>query len=490
MNGEDPQFNARRRGVPPPPPGHRGGPGQRPDRPVPPPMPPGRGQPPRPQGQGQPGPRPPQRQGPNQQVPQQPGARQQGPRRVEPTRVLRGDENHAQPLAYSRAPQEPAQRRPPQQRPPQQRPPRQQHAPTQKPEPFDDSAHAPAPARRPRRSGEVPPPPSRSGPGQQGGQPRPPRRRRKLHLFRWSLVILLALILAVVGAVVHLDGKLVRIDALTDYTDRVGDTPGTNWLLVGSDGRGGLSSEQEQELATGGEVGPERTDTIMLVHIPESGNTTLISLPRDSYVSIPGNGRDKLNAAFAIGGPQLLVQTVETATGLHIDHYAQVGFAGFAGIVDALGGIDVCVPQAIDDPLAGINLQPGCQKLDGPTALGFVRTRATALADIDRMNNQRLFMAALLKKATSGSTLANPFTLWPLAGDTVGSLKVDEGDHLWHLGKLGWSLRGDTVATTVPIGGFEDTASGNVVVWDKTKASRFFEALAADRPVPEDLLTN
>jgi anionic cell wall polymer biosynthesis LytR-Cps2A-Psr (LCP) family protein len=98
-------------------------------------------------------------------------------------------------------------------------------------------------------------------------------------------------------------------------------------------------------------------------------------------------------------------------------------------------------------------------------------------------------MAALLKKATSGATLANPFKLWPLASDTAKSLKVDNGDHIWDLGGLGWALRGETVATTVPIGGFDDTDSGNVLLWDKEKAGRFFDALAADRAVPEDLLT-
>ncbi|MET7769209.1 LCP family protein [Nocardia sp. NPDC005366] len=453
MNGDDPQFNARRRGVPPPPPGPHGDPRQRARQPQPPHQ---------------------QRGGPI-------------PPRVEPTRVLRRDPVE-QPLAYSQPPAEPIIRRTPP------RPSRQTHAPTQRPEPFDDPAarQRQAPPQRPKPSRNDQPP--RSGPpgpppSGHGRVPQPPRRRRKRHPFRWSLVFLLVLILAAIGAVFHLDGKLVRIDALAGYADRVGDTPGTNWLLVGSDGRGGLSTEQEQELATGGEVGPERTDTIMLVHIPKSGDTTLISLPRDSYVGIPGHGKDKLNAAFAFGGPQLLVQTIEIATGLRIDHYAQIGFAGFAGIVDALGGIDICVPTAIDDPLAGIDIQPGCQKLDGPQALGFVRSRATALADIDRMNNQRLFMAALLKKATSGATLANPFKLWPLATDTVDSLKVDEGDHLWDLGRLGWAMRGDTVATTVPIGGFEDTDSGNVLVWDKTKASQFFDALASDQPVPDALLT-
>ncbi|WP_431957515.1 LCP family protein [Nocardia lijiangensis] len=389
-----------------------------------------------------------------------------------------GADPHAQQLAYSQVPQESHEA------PPRMRKAEPEYAPTQQPEPFHDPVprtHAPSP--RGRRG--TPPPPA--APPRAASAPRP---RRKRHPFRWFLVFLLVLVVASVAAVINLDGKLTRIDALAGYADRVGDTPGTNWLLVGSDGRNGLSPEQEQELATGGDVGPERTDTIMLVHIPKSGPATLVSLPRDSYVGIPGHGKDKLNAAFAIGGPQLLVQTVETATGLRIDHYAQIGFAGFASVVDTLGGIDVCVPKPIDDPLAGINLEAGCQTLNGPESLGFVRSRATALADIDRMNNQRLFMAALLEKATSGATLANPFTLWPLAGDTARSLKVDEDDHIWDLGRLGWAMRGDTVATTVPVGGFDDVSgSGNVLLWDKTKASAFFDALANDRSIPEELLT-
>lgn len=437
MNGDDPQYRAPMRRVPPP----------------------GRAPMPRPG---------PHRAGPPPGDPRAPY--------VEPTQVMRRGGPHAPPLAYSQVPPEQAATRIP---PPmdKRRPPT--HAPTQQPVPYREDPP-------PRQFRGAPPPPPPSAP------PRPeraPRPRRKRHYFRWFLVFLLVLVLAVIGAVVQLDRSLTRIPALANYAERIADTPGTNWLLVGSDGRAGLTAEQEQQLATGGEVGPERTDTIMLVHLPKSGKATLVSLPRDSYVSIPGNGKDKLNAAFAIGGAPLLVQTVEIATGLRIDHYAQIGFSGFAGVVDALGGIDVCLPAAIDDPLAGINLPAGCQKLTGPEALGFVRSRATALADLDRMNNQRIFMAALLKKATSAATLANPFTLWPLASDTVKSLKVDNGDHIWNLAQLGWALRGDTVATTVPIGGFDDTASGNVLLWDKNKASGFFDALAKDQPIPGDLLT-
>ncbi|NKX87187.1 LCP family protein [Nocardia coubleae] len=378
-----------------------------------------------------------------------------------------------QPLAYSQAPQ-PAQAPPaPRETKPRRREP-VQHAPTQRPVPHHDAV----------------PPRRRTPPPVVGGRaPRPPRPRRRRHPFRWFTVLIVALIVGMIAGVIYLDNSLTRIPALASYSDRVGDTPGTNWLLVGSDGRGDLSEDQEAELATGGDTGPERTDTIMLVHIPSSGPTTMVSLPRDSYVSIPGHGKDKLNASFALGGAPLLVQTVEVATGVRIDHYAQIGFGGFASVVDALGGIEMCLDQPIVDPLAGLDLPAGCQELSGPQALGFVRTRATPNADVDRMNHQRMFMSALLKKATSMGTLANPFALWPMATGVAGSLKVDDGDHIWNLAALGWAMRGDTVTTSVPIGGFTDTDVGNVLLWDKAKAPGFFDALAKDQQIPEDLIT-
>ncbi|MCM6776895.1 LCP family protein [Nocardia sp. CDC159] len=377
--------------------------------------------------------------------------------RIEPTQVIRRGGRPDQPLAWSQTP--PARNAPPRPRPETARNAPPTHAPTQRPVPYRET---------------------------------PPRPRRKRRWGRWLLLLLVLVVATPIAATIYLDRSLDRIPVLADYSGRVGKTAGTNWLLAGSDSRVGLTKDQERELSTGdqADAGGERSDTIMLVHIPKSGPATIVSLPRDSYVPIPGNGRDKLNAAFAIGGPRLLVQTVETATGLRIDHFAKIGFGGFANMVDALGGIDICLPEPIDDPLAGINLPAGCQHLTGPQALGFVRTRATARADLDRMNNQRLFLSALLKKATSAGTLANPFKAWPLAQGLTASLQVADGDHIWDLARLGWAMRGDAVTTTVPIGGFDSVSgSGSVLLWDKPKAARFFEALAADQPVPEDLLT-
>ncbi len=357
------------------------------------------------------------------------------------------------------------------------------YAPTQTPRPYTEQPRREEPPRRrpapaPERALRRPEPAA------------PPRVRKKRHWGRRFGLTFLALLLVVGGLVYYVDSSLTRVDALSSYDGRIADTPGTNWLLVGSDSRAGLTPEEEASLATGGETGPSRTDTIILIHIPSGGGaTTMVSLPRDSYVSVPGNGQNKLNASFALGGPPLLVQTVEGATGLRIDHYAEIGFGGFAGIVDALGGVDVCLQNAISDPLAGIDLPAGCQELAGSQALGFVRSRATALADLDRMNNQRQFMSALLAKATSPSTFLNPLRLWPLVKDTASSLSVDEGDHIWNLASLAWAMRGDLVTTTVPVGGFEDTDVGNVLLWDSDRASQFFGALEEDRQIPEELRT-
>ncbi|WP_425464676.1 LCP family protein [Nocardia yunnanensis] len=358
------------------------------------------------------------------------------------------------------------------------------YAPTQRPEPFHDEP--------PRTPPPPLPPGKRRGGGASGRPPRGARPRKKRHWFRWILSLLLVLLLLPIAAAIYVDTHLTRIDALANYAGRVGDTPGTNWLLVGSDSRAGLSKDQEQQLSTGdsSDVEGERTDTIILVHIPKSGRPTLVSLPRDSYVSIPGVGKDKLNAAFASGGANLLVKTVEGATGLHIDHYAQIGFGGFANIVDAVGGISMCLDSPMNDPLAGINLPAGCQTLNGPQALGFVRSRATPRADLDRMLHQRMFLSALLKKAASPATLANPFRSWPLIRDLTAALKVDNGAHIWNLATLGRALNNDPIATTVPVGGFEDVSgSGNVLLWDKTRAGAFFDTLAKDQQLPQDLIT-
>ncbi|HET9892729.1 MAG TPA: LCP family protein, partial [Mycobacterium sp.] len=188
--------------------------------------------------------------------------------------------------------------------------------------------------------------------------------------------------------------------------------------------------------------------------------------------------------AFAMGGAQLLVQTVEQATGLRLDHYAEVGFGGFAALVDALGGVTVCAKTSFDDPLAGIDLPAGCHTLNGRNALGYVRSRDTPRADLDRMVNQRQFVAALLQRAASPAVWLNPWRWYAVPRAAADALTVDRGDHVWDLVRLGWALHGSTITMTVPIGQFTSGDAGSVVVWNHDEAARLFQSLAADTPVP------
>jgi LCP family protein required for cell wall assembly len=228
-------------------------------------------------------------------------------------------------------------------------------------------------------------PPTRTGSGGFGGSggvgpptPRGPRGsggskgwRRWLRPQR-VLVILAALVALIVAATAgfyfDLNSKLTRINVLvpTSFT-----SAGTNWLIAGSDSRGGLTAAQEDQLALGHDVSGGRSDTIMLLHIPSNGTRpTLVSIPRDSYVPIPGHSYNKINAAYSIGGPKLLIETVQDVTGLHIDHYMGIGFGGLVGVVNDVGGVRICLPGPMKDPLAGLNLKAGCQSTARPSSPG------------------------------------------------------------------------------------------------------------------------
>lgn len=328
-----------------------------------------------------------------------------------------------------------------------------------------------APQRRPQQRRR---PAGNQSPWGNLGNFRLPRLRPRgcLSGLAWTLVVVL--VLAVAGTF-WLDSRLNRVAA--DPPQHIAATSGTNWLLVGSDSRTGLSEADAQRLGTGGDIGSMRTDTIMLLHIPLTGKATLVSLPRDSYVNIPGYGMDKINAAFTFGGPQLLTQTVEEATGLRIKHYAEIGMGGLANVVDAVSGIEVCPKEPIQDPLAHLDIQAGCQKVDGPTALGYVRTRATAMGDLDRVQRQREFFAALVKKVSSAGTLANPFRLLPTITTVTGSFTVGEKDHVWNLARVALAMRSGVTTETVPVGGFGNYDVGSVVLWDEEGSQQLFNSL-------------
>ncbi|MGV0395351.1 LCP family protein [Corynebacterium uberis] len=385
-----------------------------------------------------------QRGGPQQYIPPRPSAQPAHTAYLDP-RSAAGNP----PGGYGAPPQ------PPQQ--PQQ-PYRPQAAPSAQPaQPWQDAPPAQPPrAPRTRRAS--------------GSRRRP--RRGCLGCFGWPLAILL--VVAIVGTL-WADSALTRTTAKPDQ--QIHATSGTNWLLVGSDSRQGLSEKDVQRLGTGGDIGVGRTDTIMLLHIPTTGKATLVSLPRDSYVEIPGYGMNKINAAFTYGGAPLLTSTVEGATGVHIDHYAEIGMGGLAKVVDAIGGVRVCPTEDIADPLAQLDITAGCQKVDGPTALGYVRTRATAMGDLDRVERQREFFASLLDAITSPSTLINPWHMFQLVRTTAASFTVGNSDHVWHLARVALAMRSGVETQTVPIGGFADYDVGNVALWDDAAAEALWASL-------------
>ncbi|WAL63012.1 LCP family protein [Amycolatopsis cynarae] len=356
-----------------------------------------------------------------------------------------------------------------------------------------------APPRRQPPPRQAPPRPAGPPPQAPGDGPpaaRAPRRgKRRFGPGKILLSLLLVFVLFLAGVWIYLETSINRVDAIKDYSGRPAAASGTNWLIVGSDSRDGLSQEQEARLATGDTEAAgagTRTDTIMVAHLPDnSTKPTLVSLPRDSQVTIPGHGKNKINAAFSLGGPTLLVQTVELATGLHIDHYAEIGFGGFANIVDAIGGVDMCIDKEMHDDYTNISIPAGCQKLDGPHALGFVRMRhsaATPRSDLDRVENQRKFIGALVSQIATPGTLLNPFDFFPLLSAAPGALTMDSGDHLNNLVGLAFALRGisdgGVVTTTVPV------TSGSAENWDKTKTKQLFDALRGDTAVPDSAIMN
>jgi LCP family protein required for cell wall assembly len=312
---------------------------------------------------------------------------------------------------------------------------------------------------------------------------RPGRRGRRIALILGTAVVVL--IAGVAGTYFWLNGKLNRSVALpaTSLT-----SAGTNWLITGSDSRAGLSRAEIDALHVGFDEGTLNSDSIMLLHMG-TGRPVLISIPRDSYVNIPGHGNNKINAALAYGGANLLIQTVENVTGLKIDHYMGIGFGGLVAVVNKIGGVEICLKTAISDSYSGVNLSAGCHDLNGDQALAFVRDRHSfATEDLQRIQDQRAFMSALLKKATSPGVYLNPFTALPFGSTAASSMSVDTGTSLLDLVHAASALR-DPETGTVPIANSNYyTNAGDSVLWNRTQATELFNALKNDSAIPKGLL--
>jgi LCP family protein required for cell wall assembly len=302
------------------------------------------------------------------------------------------------------------------------------------------------------------------------------------------LLLVLAWLAFMVFTPLHAWDSVTKVDT-TPPGDRPAHTKGYNYLLVGSDSREGLTAAQRKELHTGKDAG-QRTDSIILVHVPQSGGKpSLVSLPRDSYVPIPGKGSNKINAAFSFGGPNLLVETVEQVTDLHIDGYVEIGFAGFASVVDSVGGVNICVPFRMNDKKAGINLQKGCQLLDGRNALGYVRARySDPRGDIGRAERQRQFLSAIMKKALTPSTVLVPTRYWSFSHASAKGLIVGEDTSMRDASRVLLAMRavsqGKGLSLVVPIQNLNyQTNAGSSVKWDTARAKSLFTDLREDKPL-------
>jgi len=308
----------------------------------------------------------------------------------------------------------------------------------------------------------------------------------------------------------QISGQISRISVFGDLENRPEKVNSAlNYLVVGSDNREGLTKEQIRELRVGGVdvAAGGRSDTMLLVHISKARDAAfIVSLPRDTLVTIPAHlstdGKSqipdrpgKLNAAFAFGGAPLLIETIELMTELKIDHYVEVSFAGFVGVVDALGGIKVCSKVDIDDPKSHLVMKAGYHLLDGVESLKFVRTRDfDGRGDIGRMERQQQFVSAIIRKATSSGTLLNPIKLANFYQATISTVKMDEGvtkNDLLTLGKQLSNLSSGNVRTlTVPLAtanGRHPTV-GSVVIWDEVLAPELWNRIKTDAPLVDTVL--
>ncbi|NRQ36922.1 LCP family protein [Nonomuraea sp. NN258] len=265
---------------------------------------------------------------------------------------------------------------------------------------------------------------------------------------------------------------------------RTGSSGAENILLVGVDKRDDLTRQQQNLLKLGRESG-QRTDTMMVIHLSEDHKKiTVVSLPRDTWTTIPGKGEHKINSAYQYGGPKLTLQTVEQATGLKINRYIEVNVLGFIDVVDSLGGVTVCTPVPINDPKTGLNLTAGTHQLLGAQALGYARTRATLRSDLDRIGRQQQVISALLDRALSAETLANPGKLASFVNSTLSTIKVDPDDGLIGLAQQLRDVSLDDVKfADVPLSkvNFTSPTGESAVLWDKQAARDMFAKINADQ---------
>ncbi|WP_329206361.1 LCP family protein [Streptomyces sp. NBC_00683] len=334
--------------------------------------------------------------------------------------------------------------------------------------------------------------------------PKPRKRRRGLKI---TLGVLLVLLLAGGGTVYwmysQLDGNIkgVDINKALDEKDRPEKLPttGQNLLVLGSDSRAGA---ENKELGGGGSVGGARSDTAMVVHIPEGRTEAVaVSIPRDTLVTrpecnkadgskMPSAERVMFNSVYSQVGPACVVKTVEKMSGVRIDHYLEINFAGFKDLVDAIGGVTVEVEEPIRDKASGLDLTAGSHKLNGTESLAYVRTRHGIGdgSDLGRIGLQQQFLLALLTEIKSQDLLGSPTTAYKIANSATKSLTTDEGlASLTSLTEFARSMNGVDPSSmeTIMLPVAYDKQDPNRVVASEPRAGELWKAIRQDATIPE-----
>lgn len=307
--------------------------------------------------------------------------------------------------------------------------------------------------------------------GGRGGRGGSNIRIRKGRVFGLVAVLVVLAVLAwPIGLLIWANGKIQHVDALSGAEN----TPGTTYLLAGSDARGSGGINDSTSGA--------RTDTIMLLHKPRSGPVALISIPRDTYAVMPdGSGSNKINAAYSYGGAPMLVKTVETLSGLTVDHYVEVGFGGVEGVVDAVGGVRLCLDYDVHDVKSKLKWTAGCHEVDGKTAIAFSRMRyADPTGDIGRAERQQQVIAQVGKKVADPAVLLNPATQVGLADAGLAALVTDTDSGIIDIAMLGLAFRtangDDGVTGTPPIAtiGYRTPTGASAVLLDENQTPEFW----------------
>ncbi|MCB0918172.1 MAG: LCP family protein [Actinobacteria bacterium] len=273
-----------------------------------------------------------------------------------------------------------------------------------------------------------------------------------------------------------------------------------NILVVGSDDRSGLSEAERSRLRTGHLDYGRHTDTMLLVHLgTDLDNVSVVSIPRDSLVTIPAHTDDqgqnvakhegKINSAFATGGPAVTVATVAQATGLEIDHYVEVNFKGFLDMVNAVNGVPVCLSEPLQDLNSGLDLPAGRQTIRGKQALAYVRARYID-NDFGRAKRQQRFLTGMAQKVTAKGTLLNPITMNNFVDAALNSVTTDERMDRESVAMLAARLADLSLEqiqfTTVPVSDGSHMHEGeSTVLWDSDAATQLFDALREDQAIPE-----